>query len=74
MQAGINDILVISTPEEISRFEELLGNGDNFGIKISYEMQPSPDGLAQAFIIAERFLAGSSAALVLGDNMFYGHD
>ena len=74
MQAGINDVLVISTPEEISRFEELLGNGDNFGIKISYEIQPSPDGLAQAFIIAENFLAGSSAALILGDNMFYGHD
>jgi glucose-1-phosphate thymidylyltransferase len=74
MQAGINDILVISTPEEIDRFEDLLGNGDNFGIKISYKVQPSPDGLAQAFIIAEDFLAGSSAALVLGDNMFYGHD
>jgi len=74
MQAGINDILVISTPEEIDRFEALLGNGDNFGIQISYKAQPSPDGLAQAFIIAEDFLAGSSAALVLGDNMFYGHD
>jgi glucose-1-phosphate thymidylyltransferase len=74
MQAGINDILVISTPEEIHRFEELLGNGENFGIKLSYQIQPSPDGLAQAFIIAEDFLAGSSAALVLGDNMFYGHD
>ncbi|PCI57694.1 MAG: glucose-1-phosphate thymidylyltransferase [Gammaproteobacteria bacterium] len=74
MQAGINDILVISTPEEIDRFKDLLGNGDNFGIKISYKVQPSPDGLAQAFIIAEDFLAGSSAALVLGDNMFYGHD
>lgn len=74
MQAGINDILVISTPEEIGRFEDLLGNGDNFGIKISYKPQPSPDGLAQAFIIAEDFLAGSTAALILGDNMFYGHD
>jgi glucose-1-phosphate thymidylyltransferase len=74
MQAGINDILVISTPEEIDRFEDLLGNGDNFDVKISYKVQPSPDGLAQAFIIAEDFLAGSSAALVLGDNMFYGHD
>ena len=74
MQAGINDILVISTPEEIHRFEDLLGNGENFGIKLSYKVQPSPDGLAQAFIIAEDFLAGSSAALVLGDNMFYGHD
>lgn len=74
MQAGINDILVISTPEEIDRFESLLGNGENFGISLSYKVQPSPDGLAQAFIIAEDFLAGSAAALVLGDNMFYGHD
>ncbi|PHR83652.1 MAG: hypothetical protein COA59_11190 [Colwellia sp.] len=74
MQAGINDILVISTPEEIGRFENLLGNGDNFGIKTSYKPQPSPDGLAQAFIITEDFLAGSPAALILGDNMFYGHD
>jgi glucose-1-phosphate thymidylyltransferase len=74
MQAGINDILIISTPEEINRFEELLGNGENFGINISYKIQPSPDGLAQAFIIAEDFLDGSAAALVLGDNMFYGHD
>ena len=74
MQAGIKDILVISTPEEIHRFENLLGNGDNFGIKITYAIQPSPDGLAQAFIIAEEFLSGSAAALVLGDNMFYGHD
>lgn len=74
MQAGIQDILVISTSEEIHRFENLLGNGDSFGVNISYAVQPSPDGLAQAFIIAEQFLAGSSAALVLGDNMFYGHD
>lgn len=74
MQAGINDILVISTPEEINRFEDLLGNGENFGVKISYKIQPNPDGLAQAFIIAEDFLNGSAAALVLGDNMFYGHD
>lgn len=74
MQAGIDDILIISTPAEISRFEDLLGNGDNFGISISYKTQPSPDGLAQAFIIAEEFLNGSAAALVLGDNMFYGHD
>jgi glucose-1-phosphate thymidylyltransferase len=74
MQAGIKDILIISTPEEIHRFEDLLGNGENFGINLAYKVQPSPDGLAQAFIIAEDFLNGSSAALVLGDNMFYGHD
>jgi glucose-1-phosphate thymidylyltransferase len=74
MQAGIKDILIISTPEEIHRFEDLLGNGDNFGISLSYKVQPSPEGLAQAFIIAEDFLNGSAAALVLGDNMFYGHD
>lgn len=74
MQAGIKDILVISTPEEIHRYENLLGDGSNFGISISYKEQPSPDGLAQAFILAEEFLAGNTAALVLGDNMFYGHD
>ncbi|MBA6253748.1 glucose-1-phosphate thymidylyltransferase RfbA [Colwellia sp. MB3u-55] len=74
MQAGIREILVISTPEEIHRFEELLGNGENFGVSISYQTQPSPDGLAQAFTLAEEFLDGAAAALVLGDNMFYGHD
>jgi glucose-1-phosphate thymidylyltransferase len=74
MQAGIQDILIISTPDEIHRFERLLGNGTDFGIHLSYAVQSSPDGLAQAFIIAEDFLAGSSAALVLGDNLFYGHD
>ncbi|MEH6383023.1 MAG: glucose-1-phosphate thymidylyltransferase RfbA [Colwellia sp.] len=74
MQAGIKEILVISTPDEIHRFEDLLGDGANFGVSISYKEQPSPDGLAQAFILAEEFLNGSAAALVLGDNMFYGHD
>ncbi|AGH43753.1 glucose-1-phosphate thymidylyltransferase RfbA [Paraglaciecola psychrophila] len=74
MQAGIQEILIISSPEETHRFENLLGNGENFGVSISYKVQPSPDGLAQAFILAEEFLVGSAAALVLGDNMFYGHD
>lgn len=74
MQAGIKEILIISTPEEIHRFENLLGNGENFGVSLSYKVQLSPDGLAQAFLLAEEFLDGSAAALVLGDNMFYGHD
>jgi glucose-1-phosphate thymidylyltransferase len=74
MQAGIQEILVISTPEEVHRFENLLGDGANFGVSISYKEQLNPDGLAQAFILAEEFLDGSAAVLVLGDNMFYGHD
>ena len=74
MMAGIKEILIISTPDEIHRFERLLGDGSTWGIKFEYVVQPSPDGLAQAFTLAEEFLEGSSAALVLGDNLFYGHD
>ena len=74
MMAGIKEILIISTPDEIHRFERLLGDGSAWGIKFEYVVQPSPDGLAQAFTLAEEFLEGSSAALVLGDNLFYGHD
>jgi len=74
MLAGIRDILLISTPEDIPRFEHLLGDGARYGIRLQYAMQPRPEGIAQAFVIGGEFIGSSCCALVLGDNIFYGHD
>lgn len=73
MEAGIREILIISTPEDTPRFEELLGDGNQFGIHLNYKIQLSPDGLAQAFLLGEEFIAGDSCAMILGDNIFHGH-
>lgn len=72
MLAGIKDILIISTPQDIGKFEELLGDGSDWGINLEYKIQPSPDGLAQAFVLGEEFIGNDSVCLILGDNIFYG--
>ena len=74
MMAGMRDILVISTPQDTPRFEQLLGDGSQWGMNLSYSVQPSPDGLAQAFILGEQFVGNNPSALILGDNLYYGHD
>jgi len=74
MLAGIRNILLITTPEDVNKFQTLLGDGSQFGIHLQYKVQPKPEGIAQAFLVGEEFLGGSACALVLGDNIFYGHD